>query len=806
MFRSSRLRLETILRDVRYAWRLVARHPGFAAASILTLAIGLGTMTVAFSAVNAFFIRSPPIEGAGAGLVMVSGSAPEGGGASFLELEAFTRDVSALDICAQTIVTLSHRQGDVAGIAWGLAVTDNYFDMLGVTAAAGRTFARGDAVSAVISDRFWRRTLSGASLAGLSVRLNGVDVPVVGVLSRDFRAGFYDPDVWVRIADWDALRLPLRSRRPDAPTFTLFGRLRSDATAALANRQLQLASSELARAWPKTNVRRTASFVTFEEGLPELRALATVAVTAMSMIAVVLLIAVFNVMGLLLSRAVDRQREMSLRGALGATRGRLSQQLVTESLVLAAIAAGLALLVSRWSNQLLGAFAPEAPIPQRLDVTPDWTVAIFTSVLMIGCGVAAGLLPARRATSLAIAAAMAPGAGPRVAGAGRLRASVVSLQMAGATLLLAFAALLLRTAVLTAQVDVGFDVERTLVLEIDPASHGYAESAAHRFIADAVAALRALPGVTSASVTDRVPFYVGFPVRLEVSLDGQSCGPEPCPTAGSYRVGADYFRTLRIPVTRGREFTDSGADGQSAIVSETMARRFWSSGDPLGQWVSLGVERQRVQVVGVAADIVHRSVNEVREPYIYLPFDAAAAALPVAIVLRTTRDPELLLATVREQVRRMDPGLPIYSLRTMRQRLDAREQSGALIVTRFFALCGGLALVLSIVGLGGSVSYSVRRRSREFAIHAAIGASPFDIARHVIGGGLRMTVPGICVGLFSAVMLSRLASGQLRNLNLDSPLTVVAVAVLQLLIAIAACAVPSYRASLSNPLGALRSE
>src|SRR5688572_23396037 len=434
--------LETICRDVRHACRLLARRPGFTVAAVLTLAVGLGTMTVAFTAVNAFFIAAPPIDNPGAGLVVVTGDAPESSGASFRELEAFSRDVSALEISAQSIVTLSHRRGDAAEIAWGLAVTDNYFNLFGVKAAVGRTFASGDDLSAVVSDRFWRERLSEASLAGLTARLNGVDVPIVGVMASDFRAGVYDAEVWVRITDWDALQLPARNRRPDAFTLTMFARLRPDATDALADNQLRLAASELARAWPATNGRRTASFVPFEEGLPEMRALAVVAMTAMAMIGIVLLIALFNVVGLLLARAVDREREMSLRGALGASRVRLTQQLVTESLVIATIAGALALLISRWSNDLLGSFAPEAPIPQRLDVTPDWTVAAFTGGLMIVCGVGAGLLPARRATSLGIVAAMAP---PTVIGgsrAGRLRAVVVSLQVAGATLLLTLAALL----------------------------------------------------------------------------------------------------------------------------------------------------------------------------------------------------------------------------------------------------------------------------------------------------------------------------------------------------------------------------
>jgi predicted permease len=798
--------LETICRDVRHACRLLARRPGFAVTAVLTLAVGLGTMTVAFSAVNAFFIAAPPIDSPGAGLVVVTDDAPESSGASFREFEAFTRDVPALEIAAQSIVTLSHRRGDAAEVAWGLAVTDNYFNLLGVKAAVGRTFARGDELSAVVSDRFWREHLSAASLAGLTVRVNGLDVPIVGVMASDFRAGVYDAEVWVRIADWDALQLPARNRRPDAFTLTMFARLRPDATDALADNQLRLAASELARAWPATNGRRTASFVPFEEGLPEMRALAVIAMTAMAMIGIVLLIALFNLVGLLLARALDREREMSLRGALGASRARLTQQLVTESLVMAIIGGALALLISRWSNVLLRIFALETPIPQRLDVTPDWTVAAFTGGLVIVCGLGAGLLPARRATSLGIVVAMAP---PTVIGgsrAGRLRAAVVSFQVAGATLLLTLAALLVRNALISDAVNVGFESERAVVLEIDPASHGHAEPSAQRFVADAVARLGALPGVVSAAVTDRVPFYVGFPARLEVSVDGPSCALEQCPTAGSYGVGPDYFRTMNIPLRSGRELDGSQADAQSVVISETMARRFWPSRDPLGQWFWLGAEGRRVQVIGVAADVIHRSVTERPEPYVYLPFDQAAFAQPVSIVLRTVTDPEPLLRAVSEQVRAMDPSLPIYRLRTMGQRLDARQQSGTLIIAKFFGICGGLALFLSIVGLAGAMSYSVGQRSREFGIRAAIGAAPGELARLVVGGALRMAGPGIAAGLFAALLLSWVIAASLSGLDLDSPMTLVVVGFLQLTIVVAAAAVPGRRASRASPLATLRAE
>jgi hypothetical protein len=263
---------------------------------------------------------------------------------------------------------------------------------------------------------------------------------------------------------------------------------------------------------------------------------------------------------------------------------------------------------------------------------------------------------------------------------------------------------------------------------------------------------------------------------------------------------------MNIPLRSGRELDGSAPDAQAVVISETMATRFWPSRDPLGQWFRLGPEGRRVQVIGVAADVIHRSVTERPEPYVYVPFDEAAFARPVSIVLRTAADPEPLLRVVSAQVRALDPSLPINRLRTIGQRIEARQQSGTLIIAKFFGICGGLALFLSIVGLAGTVSYAVGQRAREFGIRAAIGAAPAELARLVIGGALRMASPGIAAGLSAALLLSWLAVGSLSGLDLDSPMTLIAVGCLQLTIAVAASAVPGWRASRASPLATLRAE
>lgn len=797
--------IESIGRDVGHTLRMLRRRPGFAIVAVLTIAVGLGGMAVAFTAVDVFVTGAPQFELPGGGWVFIDDQGPTEGEATFREYEAFVREAPSLDVAASTVVVFSHRRQGVAERIFGLAVSTNYFELQDVVAALGSAFRSGDSrLSVVVSDRFWRERLNGASLTGLTVELNGLDVPVAGVLPRDHGRGTYDPAVWVRIDDWDALGLPMAARAPAAGSLSLIGRLRPGATPAHATRQLAAVSDELARAWVDSQGGRKARFVPFAEGTPEIRAIGLAALTATAMIGVVLLIALFNLVGLLLARAVDREREMSLRGALGAGRGRLVRQLVTESVVITALGGVLALVVARFSSVLLRSFAMQSPIPSRVELDLNWTVAGLLALVVLVCGVGAGLLPARRATRVAIAAVIGPS---RVAGGpqSRLRTLVIGLQVAGATLLLAMAALLVRSAVLSGRTPTGFEQERAVLVELFPANHGFGGDAAQRFVLDAVDRVRALPGVVAAAVADRTPFYVGYKWQMKASIDGVPCDVGTCPSVAGYRVGPDYFQAMKIPIVRGRELDGSAADAKSLVVSQTMARRFWPATDPLGQWITLDGTR-RLQVVGVAADVLHRGLTERPEPYVYVPIDRDAFAASVTVIARTASDPGPLLPAVSETVRALNASMPIWSLQTMAQRLDARAYAGGRILARFFLVCGGLGLFLALVGLAGSVAYSVRQRTRELGVRAAVGATPGDLGRLVVGGALRVSAIGVAVGSASALALVTLVKSVVTGLDLDSPTTVALVALLLMAIVVAAAAVPGRRAARVDPLSALRAE
>jgi predicted permease len=801
--------IETLARDIRQGWRALRRRPMFALVAVMTIGIGLAATTLAFAVVNAFFIKGAQgtdIPGVG-WIAMGTGSEPEP--ATLREFEVFASDVPSLEVAAAARVPVSHQTETGAETLWSLVVSRNYFTLIEARAGRGRLFDAGttDTPAAIVSARFWRERLERAPLAGLTLTINGVDVAVVGVMPDDHRdpGGFYDPSAWLRLEDWEVLRLPRRGRE-SAALLGLPARLRGSATPALAQQELAAVVAEIGRTGPSTTAGRRARFVLFGETNNEMQALAAVSGAALVMVALVLLIAVFNVAGLLLARAVDRQREMSLRAALGAGRLQILRQLVAESLVIASCGGIVALIASWWSEPLLGYFAVPAPIPQRLDVTLDRTVIAFIAAALVACGVTAGLIPARRAMRLGAAGVMSASALLSGRDRSRLRTAVVALQIAGATLLLTAAAVFVEGARSAGAAAVGFERERAVLLELDPAAHGFEGDQAARIVADVQTSLRAVPGVKDVTVADRLPFYVGVPARVEVSVDGASCAIQECPAVGSYRVGPAYFRTLGIPLRRGREFESRAAEADAVVISDTMARRFSASGDLLDRWIAVGREGRRVQVIGVAADVLHRGLKERPEPYLYLPIDAAAFEAPVTVVMATEQPPDALLAPVRERVHAVDRGLPIRSLQTMSQRLDDRARRGEAMIARFFGTCGALALFLSVVGLGGSVSYAVEQRRREFGVRAAIGAEPGMLRRLVLRDGLALALPGIAVGLIGAVGMMRVIGSWLSGIDTGGPGPYVVAALLQLLIVLGAAAIPGRRAARANPLAVLRAD
>jgi predicted permease len=796
---------EALARDVRHACRLLRNRPLFAVVAVTTMGVGLAATTLVFAVVNAFFIKGAQgsdIPGLG-GIALSSGSEPEL--ASFREYEAFASEVTSLDVSAAARVPVSYRTGDGVETLWSLVVSRNYLDLI----EARRSFGSSTraAPSALVSTRFWRDRLGRAPLGGLTLVINSVDVAVVGVMPDDHRdpGGFYDPALWLLLEDWDALRLSRRGREPASRIFGLPARLRASATPALAQREVAAVALEMQRRWPETNAGRTARFASFGESSSEMQALTAVSAGAMSMVALVLLVAVFNFTGLLLARAVDRQHEMSIRTAVGAGTWQIVRQLVVESVVIAMLGGVVALAVSWWSEPLLAFFAVPTPIPQRLHVAPDRTVIGFIAVALAGCGVLAGLIPARR--SLRLGAAGVAAATALVSGRDRsgLRTIVVALQLAAATLLLTMAAVLVHGAYEARGVDVGFERQRAVLIEVDPATYGFEGARAEQVVGDVVKALRALPDVRDVVVTDRMPFYVGFPARLEVSADGGPCASVDCPEVGAYRVGPGYFRALNIPIRRGREFGPV-ADAGAVVISETMARRFASSGDLLGQWIAVGSEGRRMQVIGVAADILHRSLSERPEPYIYLPIEPSTFDAPVTVVAATAGQPDVLLPAIRKRIGEVARDLPIRSLQTMAQRLDDRARRGEAFIALFFATCGVLAVFLSAVGLGGSVWYAVEQRRREFGVRAAIGAEPTMLGRLVVRDGLMLAVPGIVVGLLGALGLLRIMTSYASGIDTGGPVPYVLAGLTQLTIVLVASAIPGRRAALADPLRILRAD
>jgi predicted permease len=799
--------MDSLRLDLRYAVRALLGRPGFSAIAVLTLALGIGVNTVAFSAINALLLR--PFRMADAdriGWIMVPGPGNPRGYVSSSDLEALERGAQSLDgIAAEARIPVSLRTSGGAEQRWALLVSSNYLRTLRATPALGRVFAEPDVAGSelpvVVSYRFWTERLGATrALGDQTVVVNGRSFSVVGVLPDDFQGpgGLFAPDLWLPLARMEVLNLP---NRLDRPWLTMFARLKPGASRAQAEAELTAVARDLSTTGGRTSA-RTATFYLMEDGHPDLREISATAWIALALVGIVLLIACFNVASLVLAQANERRQEFSIRSAVGASRARILRQLVTEGLLLALVSGAASLVVAAWSGDLLATFSLPAPIPQRIHLGVDRMLVGFTAVLVLVAGVVPALFPAFHATraNLLRSMRMESVTGGRPSG---VRNAFVVAQIAGSTFFMVIALLFVRSFVNSAAVDPGFDTARTVVLQLSPAAYGYDDIRSRLLFHDLQQKLSAIPGVRQVAMADRVPFYVGSPQTMEYSIDAADCATTDCPLATIYGVGPAHFSALGIPLEAGRDFSAQDMhSGAGVVISRHMASELWPGESAIGRTVRIGESGRSTEIIGVAADIKHRNMAERPGAYLYRPLRAAEYANGLSMIVRVQHDPRQMLNTIREQVRAVDPNLPADSLATMSERMTmplwpARTAAG------FFTICATLAISLASIGLFGVMYFTVSQRTREFSIRAALGATRRRVIALVLRQGLRLAVPGIVLGGIAGYIAGRLLARALFGVSPADPLTYAVTAATEIGITLLACALPAHLATRAQRLHGL---
>jgi predicted permease len=805
-------RMDAFRTDLRLAARALASRPGFSALAVLTLAIGIGVNAVAFTAINGLLYKTRRfVEPERLGWIMMGGSGNPYGQVSWPEYREIAESRQTFEaIVAQGRRPLSLR--DAAGVrqVWALCVSTNYLTTLRVKPVVGRVFDAADSsgadVPVVVSYRFWKEQLGGESIAGKTLTLNTRSASVVGVLPDDFQgpSGFFEPDLWVPLEKLHVFGMADRLTS-SAAWLGLAGRVAPSYTIDQAAAELQNVATRLTSDRPETGKTRRLTFWPVLGQHPEVRGIAPVAYIGLGIVSIVLLLACFNVAGLLLAHATERQRAISVRAALGASRARIIRQFALEGLILALVSGAAAILIANWSADLLSVFSLPSPIPQRLHLGLDRRVIGFTAALVAIAGVLPTLLPAYQATHVNLLRSMRMET-PLGQRRSRARSLFVIVQVTGSTLLLTVAFLAVRSFRTSVEADPGFETARLVALEVKPSDYGYTTARSRAFFDSLLERIRSLPDVEYAALADRIPFSIGFPNITKVSADGTDCATTNCRNSYVHRVGVDHFKALGVPLRAGREFAARDIQaGDGVIVNQTMAANLWPGRDAIGEWIREGPDRAVLHVIGIVADAKYGSLTEAATDRYYRPIRAEEYADTVTVLVRTTARAGPVVEKIREQVWGIDPGIPPATAKTMEQRMEiplwpVRTAAG------LFLICGTLALILAAVGLFGTTYLIVGQRTREFGIRAALGATPKRVMRHVLGEGLRLTIPGIVLGLAGAAVAGRAAASLFLRFDLTEPTTYIAAALLQTGVALTACLLPAHRATKADPMLALRAE
>jgi len=817
--------LRTLLRDLRFAARMLRKSPAFTVIAVFVITLGTGAVTTIFSVANAIALRPLPGASNTSDLFEVSRARADGSGAEWSSypyyryLREGVASHPVADIAAWSMMPLTISAGAEGVAAQGTLVSGNYFQVIGLRPTLGRFFTadEDDASSAhaavVLSHGFWTtRFASDSGVIGRNVTLNGQAFTVIGVAPPKFH-GVYAAlrtDAWLPLALQPRLGARNELTNPRPSWLQLFARVRGGASGEMLQREL----TRLTAQWvadgnePAEYRRLTGSQVVPLTGLPSDMHGRVLGFMALLLVAsaLVLLIASLNVAAMVLARAVARRREIAVRLALGATRGRLVQELLTEILLLYLLGAAGGVLVAVNASRLLAHLPPQMNTPFALDVTLDARVLVFTLVVSLVTGIVFGLAPALQSTRVDINARLrndTAGAGSRRS---RVQNVLVAGQMAFSLLLLIAAGLFLRALDRGRRIDLGFDATNVAVIGFDVGTYGYDDTKGRLFYRTLKEKMATTPGVVAVSYASGLPFGEGR-ASGELRIEGSATRDESerGTRVSSGEVDAGYFEVMRTPILQGRGFTASDDEHapRVAVVNRAFASRYWPTG-AIGR--TFQKDNEEFTVVGVARDAKYWSLGETLRPYVYFAIgQQKRLGYHAELLVRVSGDPTRFAPEIRAAVREFDPLLPTPTVTTL-----SAATGGALMPQRVAAAVtaalGFVGLLLAAVGLYGMVAYSISQRTDEIGVRLALGADRRNVLRLVVREGMRPVAAGMAIGLLLALGATRLLMSYLFGVSPLDAVTFVAVAVILTTVALAASYLPARRAASTDPVRALRAE
>ncbi len=819
--RKGGIRMESLWQDLRFAARSLRKRPGFTLLVLLTLALGIGANTAIFSVVNAVLLVPLPYRQPEQ-LVVLSAKNDKKG---VTQQPVSYPNVKDWKEQNQVFAQLAGVRGESFSLTdrdepervSGLRVSANILSLLGVQPVLGRDFLPeeeqpGREKVALVGYNLWQQRYAGSpQLVGQTLSLDGNAYTVVGILPRGLKQpGLTLPAVPPSGADvWIPLIPATSEQNRNLAGFRVIARLKPDATLTHAQTEMNALAARLEQQYPDSNADFGVDVVRLHDHLTgRVRRALWILLGA---VGIVLLIACANVANLLLARATERQAEMAVRSALGATRWQLMRQLLCESLALSLTGGFLGLWLATFGVPLLTGLSASS-IPRVEEIGISWPVLGFTMLVALLTGVVFGLVPALQTSGIQLVAALKEGKKGTMGGvrARRWLNGLVVAELALALVLLTGAGLMLRSFRAVNAVEPGFDPHNVLTLAVPLPVGSYKEQAQQlQFYERALPALNQLPGVLSAAGVFRLPL-VGFATSI-FTVQGQPVPPGQEPQADFRTVSFDYFRTMKMPLMRGRDFTerDNAQAADAVIINEELARRFFPNEDPVGKRLQVRQEKTRWrEIVGVVANAKLTGLEAQTDPAIYLPFPQNTwpnALRNSYLIVRTAGDPNQSHAAIRAALRAIDPALPLAQWRTMEvilaESLAARRFNTALLSV--FALIAG---VLAAVGIYGTMSYLVTARTPELGLRVALGAQGNDVLRLIVGQGMWLVLLGVASGLLASLVLTRLLGNLLFGVSGTDGLTFTATAALLAVVALLACWIPARRATKVDPLIALRAE